>query len=376
MARMRSASTQLSLLAIWLQTSLVGGAPGASSSPSVQLYVRSVSNCVSEATLIAGVQARTPRVRFVESQGDRQMQVSFERSPTGLIYGELAMVEGSKSTLLRQVSAASCKDAADAMALILAITLDPDGVETVVEPSPVESEPGPNVTAPPQASETAPQAASQTGDTSEPVAQLPPTTRLEGRQPESVYIAPMDEAPPRQVAGQPWSFSGLVGGELLFGSAPSLMRGVSVDLLFATQRSTFWSPAVMVGGVAAWSPVSVQSEGDAAFSLQALTVDLCPWRFGGAELELRTCGELLGGRFGATASNTRNSAGTVDRPFVSVGGLGSVHIRPSQHFEIAVRIAALANLVRDEFTFAPRVFHTVAPLTVSFGMLVGFHLPD
>lgn len=380
---MSSARPLLFVLVVWTEIAVAASTP-----VQVQLEVRSALDCGSEAKLVERVRMRSPRIQFVDSSGDVVVGVTFaERS--GGFAGEVAWLEAGKRTNVRRLMARSCEEAVEGVALILAITLDPNAISNIpaVEPSTSSADTE-------GSSPTTPNVSGDGASTSpkappEPTPQLETTASVVARpstppkDPQRAATEPPQQAPNKETEPQPnpyvvnddWFVGGTLAGEFAFGVAPAAMPGVGAYLLFGLERPSVWAPALMVGGLWTWGPTSEQPEGNADFDLAALSFDLCAARLRWLKLELRTCAAGLVGRFSASASNTLNSVGVVTRPMVALGAAALLHLRISPHVELFGRLAPRANLVRDEYEFGSRMFHRVGPLTVSASVGFGGRLP-
>lgn len=373
---MRSASAQLFTLALWAQTSAATGAPGASTG--VRLEVSPDLGCVSEVELVQRVHARNPRIHFVKDNSVRVIRVTFSKNRSGMISGEITLLESTKTTRMRQLVADSCEDAADGTALILAVALDPTANDVAIESRTPNAAPR---SKPPPAAKPQPDLTPILAPSAEPSSPTPSDSPASAATfpkpiPSSANSQPnptrkINTATPPALSERWFAGAGLAG-ELTSGPAPTMMPGVAAYVAFGWQRASHWSPSLTLGGSHAWSTTVKEAEGDATFELTVLTLDVCPVRYGEDVWELRACGCALGGRLSAAASNTLNSRGTVARPFAAVGALGSLHYRPVPRLELISRVASRVNLVRDEFEFTPRVFHTVDLLTLTFSVAAGF----
>jgi hypothetical protein len=116
--------------ALWSVAGLlaVAGAPGLASADGlgepIHLEYRSPTGCPDEAAFVARIRGRTTAARFVE-QGEaaRTFGVVLETgSPPA---GTVTVTEGERGGGARRLEADSCEHVADALALIVALALDP-----------------------------------------------------------------------------------------------------------------------------------------------------------------------------------------------------------------------------------------------------------
>ncbi len=161
---------------------------------------------------------------------------------------------------------------------------------------------------------------------------------------------------------------------MIFGLAPAALPGVGFYLSAALDREALWSPAVVIAGTHAWSSGLAEPGGTAAFTLDALTLDACPFRLHLAPVEARACGTALYGRLGAAGSVTYSPA-TSARPFAAAGGALLLSLELGRSFELSGRLGASASLIRDSFAFTPAVFHRTAAVTIAAGLGLGVRFP-
>jgi hypothetical protein len=310
--------------------------------------------CIRAADLMARVRARSPRVRFVTEADAISVRVRV-RELDGRVRGELTLGNREQQAMSRKVVARSCSEAADAMALIIAVTLDPTALTAGAAPAAQQSDSsdsaGPAATAPTAPPEAAPPAAEDASTPSES-----PATPSEKT---------MSSSPNRARLGLQLAFQTFVG------PAPDLMPGVALYALAGIEREQLWSPSVMLGATHVSRGGFDAPGGTARFSLDAASLDACPIRWRSSRLELRPCASVLVGRLAAEGTNTLNSAGQVGRPFWLTGGAGIVTFAFATYVEASARVAVGANLVRDSFVFTPAVFHAVPAVTLAANAGVG-----
>lgn len=260
------------------------------------------------------------------------------------------MANASSPRSVRRVLAGSCREAADAVALIIAITLDPTALAR---------------------GSSSKRAGDETDDaraaTTARTTSKPPAPVLS--EPVESQLNPSDSDPALTVGRHTFGFQ--LAGQALFGPAPGAMPGVALFVTIGVNRPTLWSPAVLLGGVHAWRSDVAAQGGKAAFQLDAASFDACPFRFRVGGVEARPCASALIGRLAARGSETRNQAAESARPFWVVGGAANASLHLVWLLELSARLAVGANLVQDSFEFAPLVFHQVPALTVAASLGMG-----
>jgi hypothetical protein len=311
-----------------------------------RLEVEASSACASRSELIARVAARAPRVRFVQDSGDLHITARFSAAPGGAVIGDVTFTAADAKPSARRVRADSCPEATDALALIIAMTLDPTATRRSSGSSETAAMPshGPSAEAPSES--------------------------------PSLTSSPSSQEPQPEVGAKARSHRGVsfglhVAGQSFLGPAPQVMPGAAAYAVVELERGSLWSPSVWLGATHAWQSGVRAQGGTAAFRLSAVSFDVCPLRVRLAPVRLRPCGSASIGRFSAKGSETINPAAESHRPFWIVGGAAVASIDLFWRLEASARLAVGANLVRDSFEFAPRVFHTVSPITFAGSLGVG-----
>jgi len=323
------------------------GAPAAAA----RLEVIASSDCTTRADLIARVRARSPRVRFTDDGDTVKIRAEFAASPGGSVAATVSLASTGTKPSVRRVLGHSCGDAADAVALIIAVTLDPSAGAR--EQAAAASE------APPAAPASA----------SPPAAAVPNAAKSDSagqsRAPQTPDASDGPNARSRN------SVAVQVAALALLGPAPKVMPGVALYAMVGIERPALWSPAVLLGASHAWRSGIAEEGGTAAFTLDAASFDACPFRLRWGPVDARPCGSVLIGRLSARGSQTRNPAAESGRPFWVVGGAAVATAKLSELVELTARVALGGNLVRDSFVFTPVVFHQVPALTAAASLGIG-----
>src|SRR4051794_35863456 len=132
------ARARLSLL---LAAATYAGSIGlAAAEPSLAIATASLRvdadpGCASRADLITRVRARSPRVQFVADGSALAIRVQIAGNSSGNVAGDITLANPGTRPSVRHVLARSCTEAADAVALIIAVTLDPTSAEQRSNPS-------------------------------------------------------------------------------------------------------------------------------------------------------------------------------------------------------------------------------------------------
>lgn len=323
--------------------------------PSAQLEVSAGSECGSRDDLVARVHARAPRIRFVDEASELKIQARFLTLPTGRVEGVLVLTPEGGEPVTRRLVARSCAEAADGLALIIAVALG----QAVSPPPTDEARPGD-----PGSNERAGTAATTRSDTARRDAR-----RDQGASPPD-GVAPGDDSPPESEESASFALEVGLFAQGLVGPAPKVLPGVSLHVL-AGLDSGVLAPAAALGVTHAARSGLSQPGGRAVFLLDGATIDLCPLKFQVSAVDVRPCGAALVARLAASGRATRNAPGTIARPFATAGGSLLVRGRFGWMLEPSLRATVGANLIRDSFTFTPVVFHRVPPLSASVSVGLG-----
>jgi hypothetical protein len=345
-----------------------------------RLEVHALPDCTTREELAARVAARSRRIHFDDDASGPTLRAVVAPGPHGGAVGELQIAEPSGKISTRRISAPSCAQATDALALIIALTLDPTSgsaaapaaaAAPATPPTALPSEPPvtPAGPAPPRSGEAAGRTAAATPPEAQRFPPPAPVIRPSAEEPSAVVVAP-----PEPPVATRTRFGGGVAGEVMIGLAPGVLPGLSVYLLAALDRDSLWSPAAIVRGTHAWTGGLPESGGTAAFTLDALALDACLLRLSTSGFEARACASALYGRLAATGSETYSPA-TADRPYAALGGALTLSGGLGRFLEVTGRVECGASLVRDSFAFSPTVFHRTAAVTVAASLGLGVRFP-
>ena len=344
---MRLERFALALLGLLPPAAALGQAPA----PAARLEVDANPACSTRDELVARVAARSTRIRFVnDAAGVPALAARIEVGPRGGVVAALTVVEPDGRRFSRQIEAPSCAAATDALALVVAITLDPSVATADASKG---SSPSDNGTSAPGAPPLAPPPAPPPpGETAPTVS----TGSTPAPGPVLHYIT----------AG--------VTGEVISGPAPTLMPGFGIEVQAGLERASIWSPALMLSLAHAWRDDVKEAAGTAAFSLDLVSLDLCPARVVVLRVEARLCAAGSAGRLTGAGSETFEPR-SVARPFATAGGAARLAFPFGGRFQLGARVGAGGTLWRDAFQFTPDVFHRVASVTLVGEVGVGVRFP-
>ena len=121
---MRSERVSFAVVGVLLSSAVASASAQANTA---RLEVEAAPGCSTRDELIARVVARSTRIRFVnDATGVPALTARIEAGPRGGVVAELIVVEPDGRKFARRLEAPSCAAATDAVALVVAITLDPE----------------------------------------------------------------------------------------------------------------------------------------------------------------------------------------------------------------------------------------------------------
>jgi len=319
--------------------------------PAARLEVDANPACSTRDELVARVAARSTRIRFVnDAAGVPALAARIEVGPHGGAVGELTVVEPDGRRFSRQIEAPSCAAATDALALVVAITLDPSVATADGSKAPAALDSG------------------TAGPGAPPVAPPPPP-------PPAGETTPTVSTGATPAPGPVFQYiTAGVTGAVVSGPAPGLMPGIGIEVQAGLERASIWSPAVMLSVAHTWRSDLKEAAGIAAFSLDLVSLDLCPARAVVLRVEARLCASGSAGRLAAEGSDTYDPR-SVARPFATAGGAARLAFPFGGRIQLGARVGAGATLWRDAFEFTPDVFHRAASVTLVGEVGVGVRFP-
>jgi len=378
-------------------------APAAEPAPPVvaSLAVTGPRDCASRADVLALVARRSTRIRFVEGApagGGPALRVTLDATPAGAVAGALTVVWPDGTRADRRLTAPTCAETADAVALVIVLALDPAAAMREPAPSPPPARPsaqrpraapGPTpAPAPPSPSQPSPgeTPASEPSPPERERVPVPPPAPDEttSRPPPAPPASPPPPVPTPDVAVDvaaaappvPSVFRFAVGGaaRVIQGPTPSLLPGVALVAHWERDAASVLSWKIQVAAAhhqrAGWTT----KDGTADFSLDVMTLDLCPLRLGRHAVAAHLCAGAALGRLTVTGTDTF-SPRTQSRPFVSAGGAILLTVAPHPRVELTASVAPQVALIRDHFRFNPNVFYDVPALALSFGLGAALTFP-
>jgi hypothetical protein len=291
---------------------------------------------------MAGVLGRTRRARAAgpgdEKSGTRTFTIALAQRD-GASEGRLVVRTPDGGETEREVTGDTCEEVVSALALIVALTIDPHAsTSSAVAPPP----------APPPADPPAPPPA-------EPAASPP------------VPAPPADVAPARPPREPRWRFSVSAEASAAAGIAPRWVIGVPLAVHAQSPSRGLLSPSFHLGVQRASSgSIDVDAHGaTAAFDWTVGTADACPGRVRYAAFSAEPClrfeAGTLHGAGGAIAP-----AREATRAWVALGALGRASFSLAPPLFVALESGLHLPLTRTTYYFEPNTTIYRAPAVGGF----------
>jgi hypothetical protein len=311
---------------------LVARSLGAQELGTTLLSYDSVAGCPEVADFQRGVERRSSHIHFVD-EGSHDRELSIRLSKDGeFTVGELRLIERNGTLRQRSVRFTSCAEAVEGLALITAVSLDPQS--SLQSDKPIAP-----FAAPPL-----------------PVTQRP-------SKPEALLVNPTsDRAPIVAPVARVSQIETALGTEFnaAFKALPARALGGAIFLDVAREvradqgneriaGSRVWfSPLVRASFSYAEQRGLIGSGADAHFSLSLATLSACPLRADLGALGIRPCAF---GSVGALRASTTKAAEpvTVVRTYLAWGGSAMLLLRLGQTFEIVADTGLGATLLSYRF---------------------------
>jgi len=354
------------------------------------LAVAGPTNCVGRADLVKLVARRSARIRFDDgAPAGPTLRVLVDAATSREITASLSIAWPDRTRSERHLAAPSCSETADALALVVVLALDPaaaTATDRKVPPPPrrparppVQAEPAPPVGSPrdrpapeplaekiapppaaPQVPPPAPPPPAPSPPAEERPAPVPPP-------PAAAATLQSTAAPPVEPSPPPIHRIDVGGAfRIASGPAPTLMPGLAV--FAGWERDT--------GSVLSWKVQLIAArherdtataDGGASFTLDLVTLNVCPVRVGAGAWRARACAGASAGRLLVEGRDTLATQ-TRSRPFAAAGGAASLAVSPHPRVEVTASVEPQAALIRDQVSFGPDVFHAVPPVVLFFGL--------
>jgi hypothetical protein len=333
-----------------LTTIVVGRAEGDSGDAApLRVVYDAPEGCPDHEAFIAQVLARSDRiVSAVEGQDAREFRVAIRRHADGF-EGDVQSTLGSAETSRRSVPGTSCASVAEALALIVALSLDPQAsTGPLVAPASVAQATGPAPATPGEPAERSPADATAKPASDNPTADT------------GTRSGALDAAPPLA-----WFV--LLDAALAAGVAPDplLSPGLAAEL-----DGGRWLLRMTLHG--ALSGSLEQPVGAARFVWLAARVDGCAPRVGDV-FQLWPCASLEGGTLFASGSGTDDDRDATDA-WLAPGLNGRLRWLPAPPWVVEAQVGASFPLIRQRYLLPEAEVYRVPWVAGWAGVAAGLRL--
>ena len=358
---------------------LFGPAAAQTNEEPVFLEYHAPAACENDAQFFARARSRAPRMRLARpDERARRFVVDIEQRG-GRTSGRLTVRNPEGRQTVREIEARDCSEAVDALALIVALAVNPRAAEvppaatspraadtppSAVNPPPADA-PRAAPTAAPNAEPSAPAPAAQPNAPSVSPRPPPATSDSSDAQPESAAAATSADA-------ALWAFRAGLSAWGIGAIAPEPLLGARASGEVLSLATRVLAPSFRASAGYTTHAGFVVDGGTAHFAYAGASFEICPLRLpASGPLVLRPCAMADVGAIFAQGKDALNARGDT-RPWVSLGGGGRLEWALGRRVGLDLDVGCTFPIWRDRFLFGSRSFHQVAwaGLVVSLGFVV------
>ncbi len=331
-------------------------APAAySAPPQVQLKYGAGAGCPSQTAFVNEIGARIRRpIEWVATNPNILIVVTLGQADDHAT-GKLEVTQRAMEPTRREFIANTCAEVGSALALVTALTLDPNARTEALAAEPTGSDASAAAADPPTPATVLP-----------PPASAPPPTAPSPSTP--VLKPPPEPAPPPTRDFEGW-VGPAVGASLGYAPTPLVTVGLSLGARLRVSRAL--SPSLQL--TPAWGKTG--STGPAAaggsFAWTMARLEACPTQFRLAGLALAACAAAELGRLSARGSASQVVPVTAERWWFAAGVAASLHFAVG-HWYTRLGAQALFPATRDEFVFRDPDQHVHEASALVYGTSLGF----
>lgn len=345
----------------------------------IAISYRAEGTCPREEQFVASARRYTTRFSRVDARHDvRRFEVRLD--PKGADYaGTLVVTAPDGAASAREIVGPDCAAVARALAVIVALAIDPDA--NVAEPAPEEA-PAPEDAPAEAAIEPAPEAAPPDAAPAPEEARALPASDLPQPAPAPGADERADGPPPAPSPRDPLrlSFALEARAELtsavVFGALPVVGAALETRAHLGRTLPSWLSPSLAVGVRQSLPRELRAGAGVSAFSWTAATIRLCPLRLSAlaSRLEVAPCAEIDVGVLEATARRIPDAKRTSNAWFDRGASLrASYQLSPS--WGVGAGLLVTAPVTRNRFALASGELVSQAPAVgTTFGVFLELRL--
>jgi hypothetical protein len=317
---------------------------------SEQVAYTAVGGCPIAETFSQQIVARTPMFR--ERAAEHALRVQIVSDPDGGVIGHASLVL-SGNVVERELRALRCEEVVEALALVVAILIDPNA----------DTRPISEANTPPA---VAPQP---------PVAAPPPPPTAESPPPELRQLPKREHPPVPARSGPTYRFIAGAHAAAEGAAAPELTLGPRVFFGIEVNGAWPWPSSLRLSGARLFSRRLRDDVGSAKLTLDLGRLDVCFLRLSKGRLALAPC---VGADVGVLRVDGSHPRGGHDHRLVwaAAGALGRGSLSLSDRFVGEVEIGADIPLVQYRYAFEgrPPIFKS-ARVGMHLGVGLGVHFP-
>ena len=307
------------------------------SSDDVYLQYSASEGCPTRAEFEAQVEARTTRVRFLDRPGEGRFFRVYASVLDGHAVGGVISGAGNSLGNMREVASNDCQEVVSALALIVALAIDPQASTSLSVHHPSEPEPSPKAVPPAPASQRAAPMMPQ------PFTTVPVSSPWVDRRGWPGRSSDVALSVGARVEGGVWWSSGAVP-----------MGTFALSLEGENTEPRLVAPAVRLSLEHTESAAVNRAEGGARFGITFGRLDACPLHFRlASNVSVRPCVALEAGRLSATglAGSSVVHTLTRHRPWWALGQSLRVQIWLTKAWSSELEAVLAEPLWLDEFVF-------------------------
>jgi hypothetical protein len=361
-------------LALGAIAALSGAPAAAAEGEPIRLEYYASDGCPDRAAFEALAHTRTARVHFVTAGQARTFVVGIDAGSPAK--GRLVVLRGESVEGTREIGAPTCEQAAEAIALMVALAVDPSALSSPA----VATGAAPQADAPqPAATESTPVAApdlppAPAPTTPTPLPPSPPApdvapaapSRTASGERERLGQNPAPPPPPRRLyLGADFVVAGNV--------SPNTILGLSPYVGWRGRRTGWLEPGVRLGFLHGSGGSITTSVGTASFSWTVGRADGCLLSWADGPVELHGCARVEAGALEGQGSAVPGARSDT-RGWLAAGAVVRLEWTVVASLFLDAEVAAMVHVTNDRFYFAPdSTIYTVPIVGLDAAGGVGVH---
>ncbi|HMI84788.1 MAG TPA: hypothetical protein VK550_11895 [Polyangiaceae bacterium] len=336
---------------------LLGSAAAQIDEEPVRLEYHAPTICEDEVQFFARARSRAPRMRMARPGEHARVFVVDIEQRGGRTSGRLTVRNPEGRQTVREIEARDCTEAVDALALVVALAVNPRA--QAQEAPPGATREADAALAPPGASSVPTQSAPN-APTNPPNSAVPPTPSTAA---SPVATVPASAASGADVASREaplWSFRTGLAAWGVGAIAPEPLVGARASAEIVHLGMRLIAPSFRASLGYATREGFVVDGGTAHFAYAGSNAEICPLRIPpGGPLVLRPCIIADFGFVFAQGSDALNARGET-RPWADIGGGGRLEWALGRRWGVELDAGCMFPIWRDRFLFGTHSFHRVA----------------